>query len=96
MTFTLQVDAERWRRNSDAVRDAVRSAISAGTHHHSAGDLVPVAKGNGYGLGNARLARETARWRTVPTADGASRPTPCAVPPPITTTALARAARRWR
>jgi len=61
MTFTLHVDGERWRAHTTATRDAVRTAISAGTHHHAEGDLVPVAKGNGYGLGNARLVREATR-----------------------------------
>ena len=58
MTFTLHVDGDRWRAHAGAVRDAVRRSISAGTHEHADGDLVPVVKGNGYGLGNARLARE--------------------------------------
>jgi len=61
MTFTLHVDGERWRAHTAATVDAVRSAISPGTHHHADGDLVPVAKGNGYGIGNERLARETTR-----------------------------------
>jgi len=61
MTFTLHVDGARWRRHTETTRNLVREAISAGVHHHSAGDLVPVAKGNGYGLGNARLAREVTR-----------------------------------
>ena len=61
MTFTLHVDGARWRRHTETTRNFVREAISAGVHHHSAGDLVPVAKGNGYGLGNARLAREVTR-----------------------------------
>jgi hypothetical protein len=58
MTFTLHVDGERWRSSAATVRDAVRRSISAGTHQHTDGDLVPVAKGNGYGLGNETLARE--------------------------------------
>jgi len=61
MTFTLHVDGERWRAHTSATVDAVRTAISAGTHQHTDGDLVPVAKGNGYGIGNDRLAREVAR-----------------------------------
>ncbi|MFN8167911.1 MAG: alanine racemase [Candidatus Nanopelagicales bacterium] len=60
MTFTLHVDGDRWRTHAAGVRDDVRRAISAGTHQHSDGDLVPVAKGNGYGLGIERLAREAA------------------------------------
>jgi hypothetical protein len=61
MTFTLHVEAERWRAHASATRDAVRAAISRGAHHPSEGDLVPVAKGNGYGLGNDRLTREATR-----------------------------------
>lgn len=51
MTFWLEVDAGRWRANTTAVRDEL----------HGVGELVPVAKGNGYGLGLTRLAREAAR-----------------------------------
>jgi alanine racemase len=61
MTFTLYVDGARWRGHTESTRDAVRAAISAGTHDHRDGDLVPVAKGNGYGLGNERLAAEATR-----------------------------------
>jgi Alanine racemase, N-terminal domain len=61
MTFTLHVDAERWHRNAERVRDVVRLALAADDPTDVSGDLVPVAKGNGYGLGNARLARETTR-----------------------------------
>jgi hypothetical protein len=61
MTFTLHVDGDRWRSHTTATRDAVRTAISAGTHHHAEGDLVPVAKGNGYGFGSERLLREAVR-----------------------------------
>jgi len=61
VTFTLHVDAEPWRRNAERVRDAVRAAIEAAEPTEVAGDLVPVAKGNGYGVGNARLAREAGR-----------------------------------
>jgi hypothetical protein len=48
MTFTLHVDTARWRAHLDRVR-----AETPG--------LVPVAKGNGYGLGLSRLATEAAR-----------------------------------
>lgn len=48
MTFTLYVDEDRWRQHLAAV-------VS------SAPGLVPVAKGNGYGLGLARLGQESAR-----------------------------------
>lgn len=47
MTFTVQVDVTRWREH----------------HKHVLAELpglVPVAKGNGYGIGNARLAHECA------------------------------------
>jgi len=53
MTLTLTVDGERWRRHLRAVADA-----------HPG--LVPVAKGNGYGFGLARLARK-AQWLGVDT-----------------------------
>lgn len=48
MSLTLHVDGERWRGHLRAVVDAEP-------------DLVPVAKGNGYGLGLGRLARR-AQW----------------------------------
>jgi hypothetical protein len=47
MTFTLYVDEPRWR--------AHLAATVAATP-----DIVPVIKGNGYGLGNQRLAAEAA------------------------------------
>jgi alanine racemase len=46
MTFTLRVDAERWRRHLRATADRLPG-------------LVPVIKGNGYGLGRDRLAAES-------------------------------------
>ena len=64
MSFSLHVDAARWHANTDAVRDAVRSVVRTGAEGAAAtalGDIVPVAKGNGYGLSNVRLARETSR-----------------------------------
>lgn len=71
MTFSLHVDGDRWRAHTAATRDSVRAAIgsvpggSAGAdaaHHHLApGDLVAVAKGNGYGVGNASLVAEAGR-----------------------------------
>ena len=45
MTFTLHVDGPTWRTHLTEVATAVPG-------------LVPVAKGNGYGFGNARLAAE--------------------------------------
>ena len=47
MTFTLYVDEARWR-------DPLRATVEATP------GIVPVIKGNGYGLGNARLAAEAA------------------------------------
>ena len=48
MSLTLTVDGDRWRGHLRAVADAEP-------------DLVPVAKGNGYGFGLGRLARK-AEW----------------------------------
>jgi hypothetical protein len=48
VTFSLYVDAGRWRAHADAVSRTV-------------GGLVPVAKGNGYGFGAALLASEAQR-----------------------------------
>ena len=47
MTFTLYVDEDRWRRH-------LRAVVA------STPGIVPVVKGNGYGVGNARLAAEAA------------------------------------
>src|SRR4051794_24148099 len=48
MALTLAVDGDRWRAHLRATADATPG-------------LVPVAKGNGYGFGLARLARK-AQW----------------------------------
>lgn len=48
MTFTLDVDAPRWRAHLDSVLEREPRTV-------------PVLKGNGYGFGNARLASEAAR-----------------------------------
>jgi hypothetical protein len=61
VTFTLQVDGPTWRQHTAAVRDALRLAIRGGDQPARLGDLVPVAKGNGYGLGLATLADEATR-----------------------------------
>ncbi|GAA4705358.1 alanine racemase [Nocardioides conyzicola] len=53
MSLTLTVDGDRWR-------DHLRSVATAEP------DLVPVAKGNGYGFGLGRLARRAA-WLGVDT-----------------------------
>lgn len=51
------MDAELWRTNTSAVADQVARAL----HAQAKDALVPVAKGNGYGLSNHRLARESER-----------------------------------
>ncbi len=48
MTLELRVDATRWRRHLDSVAETTP-------------DLVPVVKGNGYGLGRDVLAAEATR-----------------------------------
>ena len=53
MAFALRIDAERWRRHQDHVAGAVHRAAGA--------PLVPVIKGNGYGLGQRTLAEEALR-----------------------------------
>lgn len=52
MSFVITIDMPRWRANQDAARDAIAAAGA---------QVVPVAKGNGYGVGNARLAAESVR-----------------------------------
>ena len=52
MSFVITIDTDRWRAHQDSVRDAI--AATGAT-------LVPVAKGNGYGVGNVRLAMEARR-----------------------------------
>ena len=61
MTFTLHVDGPAWRQHTESVRDALRAAIRGDVGMARLGDLVPVAKGNGYGLGLERLAVEATR-----------------------------------
>lgn len=54
MSFTLEVDADRWRGHQSSVVGAVLRA---------SGSLpVPVIKGNGYGLGAGVLSSEAMRW----------------------------------
>lgn len=53
MAFAVNINAERWRDHQDVVCDAVRRASGA--------PLVPVVKGNGYGLGQRLLADEAIR-----------------------------------
>jgi hypothetical protein len=48
MTFSLYVDEDRWRTHLSSVVEATPG-------------IVPVIKGNGYGLGNERLAAEATR-----------------------------------
>jgi len=61
VTFTLHVDGPAWRQHTESVRDSLRPAIRGDGGLARLGDLVPVAKGNGYGLGLARLAAEATR-----------------------------------
>jgi hypothetical protein len=69
MTLCLYVDGARWRSHAERTRDAVRTAIGSHTREHdhgglahvALGDIVPVAKGNGYGVGNDRLVAEATR-----------------------------------
>lgn len=61
MTFTLHVDGPAWRQHTASVRDDLRGVIRDGGQGARLGDLVPVAKGNGYGLGLMRLADEATR-----------------------------------
>lgn len=50
MTLRLTIDEPAWRRHVDGVRTKVGA------------DLVPVVKGNGYGVGRARLVAEASAW----------------------------------
>lgn len=52
MTFAISIDSAAWRQHTAAVRDRVHGAEAA---------LIPVVKANGYGLGQALLAEESAR-----------------------------------
>ncbi len=51
MTFLLRVDGQRWQANVDAVLSRRDDAATGGS-------VIPVAKSNGYGLGQAALARQ--------------------------------------
>jgi hypothetical protein len=53
MAFAVTINAQRWRDHQDVVCDAVRRAAHA--------PIVPVIKGNGYGLGQRLLADESIR-----------------------------------
>jgi hypothetical protein len=61
VTFTLHVDGPAWRQHTTNVRDELREVIRGSAQRSRLGDLVPVAKGNGYGLGLLRLADEATR-----------------------------------
>ncbi len=52
VTFGISIDAAAWRAHADSVRDSVHAADAA---------LIPVIKGNGYGLGQTLLAQEATR-----------------------------------
>lgn len=64
MTFALHVDAPRWRAHTSGTRDAIRSVVRRGEPGSRLGEVVPVAKGNGYGFGIDRLAAEAQRLGT--------------------------------
>ncbi|MGV1004396.1 MAG: alanine racemase [Candidatus Nanopelagicales bacterium] len=49
MSFVIQIQTERWLNHQREVLAALRASNTA---------AVPVAKGNGYGVGNQRLARQ--------------------------------------
>ncbi len=51
MTFTLEVHTDQWRAHMHTVSAMVKSLTGS--------SIVPVIKGNGYGLGQALLARES-------------------------------------
>jgi Alanine racemase, N-terminal domain len=53
VAFAVTINATRWRDHQDVVCDSVRRAAQA--------PLVPVIKGNGYGLGQRLLADEAIR-----------------------------------
>ncbi len=55
MSFVISIDTQRWQAHQDSVRDAIAESGAA---------VVPVAKGNGYGMGNTRLAAEALRMGT--------------------------------
>jgi len=53
MAYALTIDADRWRAHVDEVADSVLRGAGA--------PIVPVVKGNGYGLGQRVLAEECLR-----------------------------------
>jgi Alanine racemase, N-terminal domain len=53
MSFTVTIDAQRWRDHQDAVAASVQRSAGA--------PVVPVIKGGGYGLGQSRLTSEAVR-----------------------------------
>lgn len=54
MSFTLDIDVDRWRGHQASVVDSVLRA--------SGSIPVPVIKGNGYGIGASVLSAEAMRW----------------------------------
>lgn len=52
MTFGIAIDAAAWQQHTAALRDRIHAADAA---------LIPVIKGDGYGLGQAFIAREATR-----------------------------------
>ena len=52
MSFTLRLDTSAWRRHLDSVHEATAAYAR----------MIPVVKGNGYGIGQDILAREATRF----------------------------------
>jgi alanine racemase len=52
VTFGIAIDAAAWQQHTEALRNRIHRADAA---------LIPVIKGDGYGLGQALLAREATR-----------------------------------
>ncbi len=55
MTLRLTIDRRRWHDHIASVRTSVGNAA----------DVLPVVKGNGYGIGRATLAAEAATWSSL-------------------------------
>ena len=69
---SLRIDVERWRGHLATVAEATPG-------------IVPVAKGNGYGFGLARLAAESARLGADTSPSGCRRRWPrSAITSPVT------------
>jgi alanine racemase len=76
MSFYISIDTARWREHQDRVSAEVAAAGAT---------LVPVAKGNGYGVGIGRLAAESARLgaRTIAVGTAHEAPAVLAAQPDV-------------